>query len=434
MAEPTELDRAQIDRAQVDRGDAPTENITATASGEMPSPRLLREREQAAQKRSRIGWLVLGVVVVAAVTGFFVWRYLNTYEATDDAQVDGHINNVSTRIAGYVLKVNAQDNQSVEKGAVLAEIDPRDYQVALEKAKAELADAEATAQAMNLNVPVQTIGTTTQVSSSEADVQSSQAGVAAAEGQLEAARAQLQQAEANNVRAQADVARYAALLAKDEVSKQIYDQADATAKADAAAVAGARASVAAADQQVAQARSRVNSAQAGLQYSRTGPQQVAAIQARARAAIAAVQEKRAALDKAQLDLQYCNVTAPVSGVVYKKVEVGMNVQPGQTLLSVVPLDDVWITANFKETQLRRMKVGQRVTISVDSYGRDYEGRVESIAGATGAQFSLLPPENATGNYVKVVQRIPVKIVLDPGQNKDHLLRLGMSVEPKVWMR
>ena len=178
----------------------------------------------------------------------------------------------------------------------------------------------------------------------------------------------------------------------------------------------------------------MNSAQAGLQYSRTGPQQVAATQARARAAIAAVQEKLAALDKAQLDLQYCSVTAPVTGVVTKKVEVGMNVQPGQTLLSVVPLDDVWITANFKETQLRRMKVGQRVTIAVDAYGREYQGRVESVAGATGAQFSLLPPENATGNYVKVVQRVPVKIVLDPGQNKDHLLRLGMSVEPKVWMR
>jgi membrane fusion protein (multidrug efflux system) len=424
MAEPT----------QVDRADAPTEDVTATASGEMLSPKLLREREQAAQKRSRIGWIVLGIVVVAAVAGFFVWRYMDTYEATDDAQIDGHINNVSTRVSGYILKVNVEDNQSVEKGAVLAEIDPSDYQVALQRAKAELADAQATAQAMNLNVPVQTIGTTTQVSSSEADVQSSEAGVAAAEGQLEAARAQLQQAEANNVRAQGDVTRYAALLAKDEVSKQIYDQADATAKADAAAVAGARASVAAAQQQVAQARSRVNSAQAGLQYSRTGPQQVAATQARARAAIAAVQEKQAALDRAQLDLQYCSVMAPVSGVVYKKVEVGMNVQPGQTLLSVVPLDDVWITANFKETQLRQMKIGQRVTVSVDSYGREYQGRVDSIAGATGAQFSLLPPENATGNYVKVVQRVPVKIVLDPGQNKDHLLRLGMSVEPKVWVR
>ena len=147
-----------------------------------------------------------------------------------------------------------------------------------------------------------------------------------------------------------------------------------------------------------------------------------------------MQQKRAALDKAQLDLDYCTVAAPVTGVVNKRVEVGMNVQPGQTLLSVVSMDDVWITANFKETQLRSMKVGQRVTVSVDAYGREYKGRVESIAGATGAQFSLLPPENATGNYVKVVQRVPVKIVLDPGENREHLLRLGMSVEPKVWLQ
>jgi membrane fusion protein (multidrug efflux system) len=333
-----------------------------------------------------------------------------------------------------VLKVNVDDNQSVQKGAVLVEIDPRDYQVALERAKAELADAEATAQAMNLNVPVETIGTTTQVSTSEANVQASQAGVGAAKQQLDSARAQLQQAEANNARAQADVARYSALLAKDEVSRQVYDQANATAKANAAAVESARAAVAATQEQIAQAESRVSSAQAALQYSHTGPQQVAASQARARAAIANVQQKRAALDAAALDLQYCTVTAPVTGVVNKKVEVGMNVQPGQTLLSVVPLDDIWVTANFKETQLRKMKVGQRVTIAVDAYGREYQGHVESMAGATGAQFSLLPPENATGNYVKVVQRIPVKIVLDSGQNQDHLLRLGMSVEPKVWLQ
>lgn len=429
MAEPT-----QVDREQVDRADASTENMTATASGEMPNTKLFRDQEQATKKPSRIRWVILGALVVVAVAGFFVWRYLNTYEATDDAQVDGHVNNVSARISGYVLKVNVDDNQSVEKGAVLVEIDPRDYQVALERAKAELADADATAQAMNLNVPVQTIGTTTQVSSSEADVQSSQAGVTAAQRQLDSARAQLQQAEANNARAQADVARYSALLAKDEVSRQLYDQADAAAKANAAAVEGARAAIAAAEQQVAQAQSRVNSAQAALQYSHTGPQQVAVTQARARAAVATVQQKRAALDQAQLDLEYCTVVAPVTGVVNKRVEVGMNVQPGQTLVSVVPLDDVWVTANFKETQLRSMKVGQRVTISVDAFGREYQGHVESIAGATGAQFSLLPPENATGNYVKVVQRVPVKIVLDPGQNKDHLLRLGMSVEPKVWLQ
>jgi membrane fusion protein (multidrug efflux system) len=427
-------ERTQVDGAQVDRADVPTENMTATATGAMPSPKLSGEREEATRRRSTVRWVALGAVIALAVVGFFVWRYLNTYEATDDAQVDGHINSVSARVAGYVLKVNVDDNQSVQKGAVLVEIDPRDYQVALERAKAELADAEATAQAMNLNVPVETIGTTTQVSTSEANVQASQAGVGAAKQQLDSARAQLQQAEANNARAQADVARYSALLAKDEVSRQVYDQANATAKANAAAVESARAAVAATQEQIAQAESRVSSAQAALQYSHTGPQQVAASQARARAAIANVQQKRAALDAAALDLLYCTVTAPVTGVVNKKVEVGMNVQPGQTLLSVVPLDDIWVTANFKETQLRKMKVGQRVTIAVDAYGREYQGHVESMAGATGAQFSLLPPENATGNYVKVVQRIPVKIVLDSGQNQDHLLRLGMSVEPKVWLQ
>jgi membrane fusion protein (multidrug efflux system) len=422
------------DQTQLDRADVPTENMTATATGEMPSPKLSKEREKATKKRSLVRGIVLGVVIVLAVAGFFVWRYLNSYEGTDDAQVDGHINNVSARVSGYVQKVNVDDNQYVEKGAVLVQIDPRDYQVALQRAKAELADAEATAQAMNLNVPVETIGTTSQVSTSEADVKVAQAGVLAAERQLDAARSQLQQAEANNARAQADVNRYSALVAKDEVSKQTYDQANATAKASAAAVEGARAAVAAAEGQVAQSKSRVSVAEAALQYSHTGPQQVAATQARARAAIANVQQKRAALDKAQLDLDYCTVAAPVSGVVNKRVEVGMNVQPGQTLVSVVPLDDVWVTANFKETQLRRMKVGQRVTLSVDAYGREYQGHVESIAGATGAEFSLLPPENATGNYVKVVQRVPVKIVLDPGQNRDHLLRLGMSAEPKVWVQ
>ncbi len=419
------------EQTQLDRVDAPVENTTAI--GDMPSPKLSRDREQVIKKRSLLQRIILGAVIIMAVAAFFVWRYLNSYESTDDAQIDGHINNVSARVSGYIQKVNVDDNQYVDKGSVLAQIDPRDYQVALERAKAELADAEATARAMNLNIPVETIGTTTQVSTSEAELEAAQAGVAAAQQQLDSARAQLQQAEANNARAQADATRYAALVAKDEVSRQLYDQATASAKASAAAVQAGRAAVSAAEQQVAQAKSHVNTAQAALQYSHTGPQQVAATQARARAAIAAVQQKRAALDKAQLDLDYCTVTAPVAGVVNKRVEVGMNVQPGQTLLAIVQIEDVWVTANFKETQLRRMKVGQPVTISVDAYGREYRGRVDSIAGATGAQFSLLPPENATGNYVKVVQRVPVKIVLDPGQNKDHLLRLGMSVEPKVWL-
>ena len=401
----------------------------------LPAPAVNRKQEEAnTAKRRRTGLIVVVLAVVVLVVGFFVWSYMSQYEDTDDAQVDGHVNAISARISGYVSKVNVDDNQYVQAGTLLLQIDPQDYQVAVERAQADLADAEASARAANLNVPVETIGTTSQVSSSEADTSAAQAGISAAQQQNEAARAQEQQAEANNVRAQADLARYQELVSKDEVSRQIFDQAQAAAKADAAAVVAAKASVAASEQQVKQAQDRMAAAEANLRYSQTGPQQVEASRARARAAEALVAQKRAALDAAKLDLQYCNIVAPVNGVVNKNVEVGMNVQPGQTLLAIVPLDDVWVTANFKETQLTHMKVGQRVTISVDAFSHDYKGQVESIAGASGARFSLLPPENATGNYVKVVQRVPVKIVLDPGENKDHLLRLGMSVEPKVWVK
>ena len=389
---------------------------------------------QSPASRTGTRLLIVGVLLALVVGGFFGYRYLSTYESTDDAQIDGHLNALSTRVAGYVTEVDVNDNQYVEKGQKLVQIDPRDYQVAVERAKADLADAEAAAQASNLNVPVENVNATTQVSASEADVAGAQAAIAAAQKQADAARAQLQAAEANNTRAQADLARYRELLAKDEVSRQIYDQSDAAAKANAATVESASADVAAAEQQVTQAQSRVAQAQAALAYSHTGPQQVEAMRAKARAAAAQVEQKKAALDQAELNVQYCTLVAPVSGVVSKNVEVGMNVQPGQTLVSIVPLDDIWVTANFKETQLAKMRPGQRVTISVDAFSREYHGQVDSIAGASGARFSLLPPENATGNYVKVVQRVPVKIVLDPGENKDHLLRLGMSVVPKVYVQ
>ena len=355
------------------------------------------------------------------------FEFVGRIKATDKVEV-------RARVEGFLEKVLFREGQDVKSGDLLYQIDPRDYQVAVDHAKAELADAEATARALSLNVPVQTVGTASQVSSSESQLAGMQAGVTAAQRQFDAARSQLLEAEANNVRAQTDVARYKELVAKDEVSRQVYDQADASAKASAAAVDAARAAVAGAEQQIAQAQGRLGQAEAELRNSRTGPQQVSATRARAEAALATVQEKRSALAQAELNLQYCTIAAPVSGVVNKNVEVGMNVQPGQTLLSVVPLDDVWITANFKETQLAHMYPGQRVTISVDAFSRKYKGHVESIAGAAGARFSLLPPENATGNYVKVVQRVPVKIVLDPGENQDHTLRLGMSVEPQVWVK
>ncbi|MGA2413228.1 MAG: HlyD family secretion protein [Candidatus Sulfotelmatobacter sp.] len=378
--------------------------------------------------------IIIGVVVLLVV-GFFVYRYVTSYESTDDAQIDGHINSVSARVSGHVIKLNFQDNQYVQAGAVLVEIDPSDYQVAYERAKADYENARAAASAAGVNVPITDVSTSSQVSSADADVSSARAGIAAARQQFEAAKSQMQEAEANNVKAQNDLGRYKQLVDKQEISQQQYDQAVANAKANAAAVDAAGANADAAQAQVIQAQGKLAQAEANWRNAQTAPRQMQVIRSRADEAEAEVKQKKADLDQAQLNLQYTKVMAPVAGVATNRtVEVGQNVTPGQELLKVIPLDDVWITANFKETQLKEMKIGQRVTFEVDASGRSYKGKVDSFAGASGARFSLLPPENATGNYVKVVQRIPVKIVLDPGENKDHSLLPGMSVDPKVWIR
>jgi membrane fusion protein (multidrug efflux system) len=378
--------------------------------------------------------VIIGVVILLVV-GFFVYRYVTSYESTDDAEVDGHINSISARISGHVIKLNVLDNQYVQAGTVLVEIDPADYQVAYERAKADFDDAQAAAAAAGVNVPITSVNTTSQVSATEADVASSRAGIAVARQQYEAAKAQLAQAVANDVKAQNDLGRYRQLVDKQEISQQQYDQAVAASRASAAAVDAARATADAAQPQVTQAQGKLVQAEANLSSARTAPRQMEVTRSRAASALAEAQFKKAELDQAQLNLQYTKVTAPVAGVVSDRtVEVGQNVAPGQELMKVIPLNDVWITANFKETQLREMKVGQPVTVEVDASGRKYKGKVDSLAGASGARFSLLPPENATGNYVKVVQRIPVKIVLDPGENNDQSLRPGMSVEPKVWIR
>lgn len=386
------------------------------------------------RSNSRRNILIAVIVLVVLVGGFFLWRYLGSYESTDDAQVDAHLYPVSARVSGYVVKVNVEDNQYVQKGAVLVEIDPKDYEVAVEQAKANLVSAEATAQSLNIDVPITTANTSSQLKFASSGVEDAGAGITNAEKQLAAAQAQLEAAEANDVKAQDDLRRYKALVDKQEVAEQVYDQALAAAKSSTATVAAARDNVAAGEQAVRQARSRLGQSEATKQSAETGPQQVTSTRARARAAIADVQQKRAALEQAQLNLQYAQIVAPISGEVNKSVVVGMNVQPGQQLLTVVPLDEVWVTANFKETQLRQMKVGQKSEIHVDSSGRTFKGHVDSVAGATGPLFSLLPPENATGNYVKIVQRIPVKIVLDPGENQDHQLRPGMNVVPDVYIR
>jgi membrane fusion protein, multidrug efflux system len=384
--------------------------------------------------KSRRNIVILIIIVVVLVGSVFLWRYFGTYESTDDAQADVHLYPVSARTSGYVVKVNVDDDQWVQKGAVLVEVDPKDYEVAVAQAQANLASAEATAQSLNITIPITSMNTSSQLKSTASDIDNANAGVIAAQRQLTAAHDHLEETEANDVRVQADLHRYKLLVDKREVAEQVYDQALATAKSSTAAVAAANANESAAQQFVEQARSRVEQADANHQSAETGPQQVSSTRARVRAAISDVEQKRSLLEQAELNLQYTKIVAPVTGEVNKTVVVGLNVEPGQQLLTVVPLDEVWITANFKETQLRYMRVGQEAEIHVDSSGRTLKGHVDSIAGATGPLFSLLPPENATGNYVKIVQRIPVKIVLDPGENRDRQLRPGMNVVPDVYLR
>jgi membrane fusion protein (multidrug efflux system) len=387
-----------------------------------------------ARRKRRRNWVILASAVVLIIVFSLLWRYLSSYESTDDAQADVHLYPVSARISGYVVKVNVNDNQWVKKGDVLVEIDPTDYQVALAQAQANLGNAEATARSLNITVPITSVNSTSQLQFTASGVEDARAAVTAAEKQLAAAHQQVEAAVANDVKAQDDLHRYKLLVDKREVSPQIYDQALATAKSSTANVAAAQASESAAEQFVQQAQSRLAQATANHQYAQTGPQQVSSTEARAQAAIADVQQKRALLHQAELNLQYTKIIAPVSGEVNKTVVEGLNVEPGQQLLTIVPLDEVWVTANFKETQLKHMQVGQKADIHVDSSGRTLHGHVDSIAGATGPLFSLLPPENATGNYVKIVQRVPVKIVLEPGENRDRRLRPGMNVVPDVYLR
>ena len=397
--------------------------------------------------RVRIGALVL----LLAIAGVVVWYVVTAgRESTDDAQMDGHVTQIAARVGGTVKQVGVDDNQLVEASTVLVAIDPRDYQVAVDKARAELADAEASAVAAQTTVPITATTATSNVTTARGGVAQAQGAVAGAERELEAARARLvtaqarlRETEANATKAARDVERLRGLVAKDEVSQQQFEAAGASAEAQKAAADSARSQVAEAQAGIRVAESKLTQARAGeqqahgeLSAAQTGPSQVAATKARASSAEARVQQARATLAQAELNLEYTTVKAPARGVVSKKsINVGQVVQPGQPLLAIVQIDEVWVTANFKETQLKNMRPGQRATISVDAYGgRELTGKVESIAGATGSRFSLLPPENATGNYVKVVQRIPVKIVLEPGQDPEHRLRPGMSVVPTVYTK
>jgi membrane fusion protein (multidrug efflux system) len=397
------------------------------------------------------GIRILVAVAVVVAIGAGAWFYLTRgRESTDDAQVDAHVTPIAARVGGTVLRVPVTDNQPVEAGTVLVEIDRREYDIALERARAELANAEAELAAANANVPITATSTSSGVSTAtsgveQAQVQADEAqhNLAAAEARLASARAKVAGEEASATRDDRDAERLKGLLAKDEVSQQQYDAAVARAQSSRANVDVALSQVREAETAIKAAQSRIAQAKVGqsvasaeLRAAQTAPQQVAATRARAQSSAARVKQAQAAVGRAELDLEHATVKAPLKGVVSRKsAEPGQVVQPGQPLMTIIPLDQVWITANFKETQLEGMRVGQRVSIDVDAYGgRDFSGKIDSIAAATGSRFSLLPPENATGNFVKVVQRVPVKIVLDAGQDPNHILRPGMSVTPTVYTR
>ncbi len=417
-------------------------------NGQGPDERKHKRPANPRRKRT-IRFVLLALIVVAAIVAIPVYAYYSVRESTDDAQVDGHIVPISPRISGTIVAVLVNDNEPVKAGQELVRLDQADYQVALHQAQAQLASSEATTSESQENVPITTINTTSEVSTSTTQVQQGRAGVAAAQQTVNTARAQLNSAmasqaekQANYVKAQKDLARYKDLVDKDEISKLDYDTAVAAADVNQAQVNAANANIVAARHGVDQALAQLDEAKAKLatalvqrrQSEQVRARQQAVSAARYKQAQAVVQQRKADIEQAGLNLQYTIIRAPVDGVVSRKnAEPGMQVSPGQQIMALVPLDDVWITANFKETQLKKMRVGQRVEIDVDTYGsgRKYRGHVDSIAAASGAKFSLLPPENATGNYVKVVQRVPVKIVLEPGENRDHLLLPGMSVTPTV---
>jgi membrane fusion protein (multidrug efflux system) len=406
----------------MDKAEAtPTMERTAVSEGTpgtKPDAGTNANGEAAPRRRIPPVWLMVAAGLLLLVGGLAFWRYSAARVSTDDAQIDGHIMPLSARVGGTVRGVHVRDNQYVEAGTVLVEIDPTDYDVALAKARAELAAAQAGAQGARTNVPITSTTTTGQEATAQSDV-------ASAAARVRTAQAHVEDTEAKAVKADQDFERLRTLVEKDEVSRQEYDAAKAAAES-------ARAEHEAAQAQAREAEAGVSGAQARLSQTRTGPEQVEMSRSRASAAEAQVQQAQAAVERARLDLEHATVKAPVSGVVSKRtVEVGQVIQPGQPLVAVVPLDDIWVTANFKENDLRDLRPGQPATIQVDAYGRSYRGHVDSISAATGARFSLLPPENATGNYVKVVQRVPVKIVFESGQDPDHLLRPGMSVVPTV---
>lgn len=422
------------DQLELEPTQAPVDD---SAKPHLVDPEADIDRARAVPKRHISRWLVILAVVAVFAAAVAFWLYSRGFETTDDAQVDGHFDSISSRITGTVVYVNpkVENNQFVEAGTLLVELDPHDYEAELDRAKADLDTRKGEAVSAQVNVPIADANAFNRLRASEAGAQEALAAVSEAEANLAAAQHRLQQDQANSERAERDRVRYLALVDKHEISRSEYDTRQTDAIAAAQAVEADKAAIQSSQQKVAESHSLVAQREADVQAARTAPQQLADAKAKTQTATGRVEQAAAALHTAQLNLSYTKIYAPISGVAGRKtVELGHRIQPGQALLILVPLDDIWITANFKETQMKKMKPGESVRIHVDTLDRDFNGYVESMPGAAGPLFSLFPPENATGNYVKVVQRFPVRIRLNKGEDPERVLRPGMSVEPKVTVR
>jgi membrane fusion protein (multidrug efflux system) len=412
----------------------------ATAVKVIPTndPELFDETDLPSRRFWSLRRIILAAAILVAIaSGLSWWLYARQFETTDDAQVDGHFAQLSTRVTGTVLYVNPQveNNHYVKAGTILMRLDPRDYEADLDHARAILDTKEAEAHSAGIQVSITQATALSRLHVAEAQEKAAVEIVAEAEAARDAARRRVQQDTAIAAHAERDRRRYASLVEKREISRSFYDARETDARTAADALGADQAAEAAAMRKIVEAQRSVAQRQAEIDAAATAPQQISDARAQSASANAALEQARADVRTAELNLSYTTIYAPVSGVIgHKTVELGNRIQPGQTLLTVVPIDDIWVTANFKETQLRRMRTGEPVVVHVDSFGRDYRGMVEDLAGASGPLFSLFPPENASGNYVKIVQRFPVRIHIDPNQDPQHQLRPGMSVEAKVRVR
>ncbi len=377
---------------------------------------------------------ISAVIALLVVLGCVAWwNYSGTYESTDDAQVDAHLNPVAARVQGTVSAVYVEDNQAVQPGQPLVDLDTRDLEVSLAQAKANYDQAVAQLHAEDPNMPITQTTNASDISSERAEVLTAEASLSAAQSDYETAVARVRQAEANNEKSKSDLARYQQLIDKREIAQSEYDQYLANARAQQAMVNAAVASADSAAKTIDQRRAQLDRQQTKLsETASNAPRQVEIKKADLAIRQASVESAKAQLEQAKLNVAYCHIVAPVSGIVMQRgAELGQRIAAGTQLLIVTQVGAPWITANFKETQLRKMHVGQKVTAKIDALNRSFTGEVESLSAATGGRASVLPAENATGNYVKVIQRLSVRIRLDPQQEGIEKVRPGMSVEPTV---